>query len=218
MKKRRGQTMSFKEKLRLDAQPVAAERIGQPKLKKKIRIAFEAVKRFLIIVFIFLTILTAAGQFDSTIAAAELIQNEEARQILVGATGISDIEIVGAHFHRIYYDESSGDGLYGVYVTPSSESMAVYADAEPGSDEATELLFKMRRLCLVVNNQEKIADLVEPWDHVYPTAPKGRKVTLIAGDHKYYYQQTYLKEGEPGCEPELLKIDDKVIYSRMSKG
>lgn len=210
--------MRLIEKLERSTEFLLPERVGQSKLNKMIRIAFEAVKRFLIIAFIIFLLLAATGSFDFTIAEHQLIQSDVAKQVLVRTTGIPDIKIVGAYFRRIYYDENSGAGLYGAYILPSSKSMAVYAAAEAGSDEAVELLFKMRRLCFVVNNEEAIADTVELRDDCYPSAPKGRNVTLIAREHQYYYQQTYLKEEDSRSEPELLEVDGKTIYSRFSKG
>lgn len=200
--------MDLEEKLGFDVPPAAMERIEQPSLKKKLIIALEVLKRVFIIAFIYLTILAATGGLDRTIAEQELIHSDAARQILVNTTNIADIKIKKVNFNSVCE----------MHITPSSESMAVYADAEPGSDEATVLLFKMRRLCFVANNEKALADLAKVNERYYACVSNDRYIKLIAGDHEYYYQQPYLKEGETGCEPELLKIDGNVIYSRMSKG
>lgn len=182
--------------------------------KKEIIIFFEILKRILLVAIVLSVIATAFGWIDLPLARRQLMNSEQARQLLVKATGVDDIEIKRVKFVR-YKD--SANKFYLTYITPASESMAVYAGAEEGSTEARELLRIMRKVCVAVNREDRIFDTIEPRHHIILSPPYESHAELIAGSRKLYYKKGTSYASRPEDRLEYLKIGDKIVYSRELK-
>ncbi len=180
--------------------------------RKKRIIFFEIVKRVLIVAFVLGVIVTALGWIDLPLARHQLMNSEQTRQLMADATGINDIKIKHVKFVR-YKD--SDNKLYLTYITPASESMAAYADAEEGSTEARQLLRIMRKVCAAVNREDRLFDTIEPRHDIILSPPYEFHAELIAGSHKVYYKKGTSYAHRPEDRLECLKIDDKIVYTRQ---
>ena len=180
-------------------------------LKKKLCLALELVKRILLVAVFVGLLLYSTGALDMNFAANELRNNDKLQNSLAAQTGIKDIKVSGIKF-RQYDTGSSSTKLYLTYITPSSKSMKVYADAEPDSDEARKLLGIMRNVFTAVNNVN-LDDMTTPRGGKYVTTPFNYEgsVTLCAGWHKYTYTKKFDYHGGNKIRTEVLKIGKEEV-------
>lgn len=167
----------------------------------------EIIKRVVLVLIIVLAVYMNYVGVELAVAEGTLIFSDSVRQHMENITGIEDIKVRNVRFER--YTDTTRSKVYLAYISASSRSMASYADAQPGSEEAKQLLFAMRKVYSAVYGG-RICDYIGDLDGVIVIPAYDDHVVLKAKWHSYYYQRG-------GAGPELLKIDGKVVYGGKKK-